>query len=254
MNKATAPTKRASKTGAPDTRPLSEQVADALAQLERRATKATRDGMARYAIPSDRALGVGMRDIQAIAKSFGRNHDLAAALWKTGVYEARMLTAYVADPAQLTAAQMDGWARDFDNWAVCDTLCFTLFDRSPLAWRRAEAWSTRRDEFVRRAAFALVASMALHHKGGDDAPFRASLDWIERAADDERNFVKKGVNWALRSIGRRSMALHRDAVSLAQRLGASPQAHTRWIGKDALRELMNAKVVARLAAKRKTPA
>lgn len=249
VNKATTKPRGTTKAKTPDTRPLPEQVADALTQLERRATKATRDGMARYAIPSDHALGVGMRDVQAIAKTLGRDHALAAALWKTGVYEARMLTAYVADPAQLTAAQMDGWARDFDNWAICDTLCFALFDRSPHAWRRAQAWSTRRDEFVKRAAFALVASMALHHKNSDDAPFHASLDWIERASDDERNFVKKGVNWALRSIGRRNAALNRDAVALARRLAASSQAHTRWIGKDALRELTNAKTTVRFEAK-----
>lgn len=248
MDKATKKPGAVRKRSTPeaDTRPLAEQVADALAALERRATKATRDGMARYAIPSDHALGVGMKDIQAIAKTLGRRHALADALWATGVYEARMLTAYVADPQQLTAAQMDAWARDFDNWAVCDTLCFALFDRTPHAWRKAEQWATRQAEFVKRAAFALVASMALHHKGGDDTPFRTSLAWIERAADDERNFVKKGVNWALRGVGRRNASLHRDAVALAQRLAASPQAHTRWIGKDALRELTAAKTTARI--------
>ena len=251
VNKATKTPRGRKQAVAPDPRPLSEQVADALAWLERHASKATRNGMARYAIPSDHALGAGMRDIQALAKTLGHNHALASALWNTGVYEARMLTAYVADPVLVTPAQMDGWAREFDNWATCDTLCFVLFDRTPHAWRKVEQWSTRRDEFVRRAAFALLASMALHHKHSDDAPFRASLAWIERAADDERNFVKKAVNWALRSIGRRNAALHGDAVALAQRLAASSAAHTRWIGKDALRELRNPKTVARLAPKQR---
>ena len=253
MNKAKKiPSDRAgAKAGTPDTRPLPEQLAAALAWLERHATKAARDGMARFAIPSDHALGVGMRDIQALAKTLGHNHELASLLWDTGVYEARMLTAYVADPALVTAAQMDGWARKFDNWATCDTLCFVLFDRTPHAWRKVEQWSTRRDEFAKRAAFALLASMALHHKDSDDAPFRRSLDWIERAADDERNFVKKAVNWALRSIGRRNAALHGDAVALAQRLAESDQAHTRWIGKDALRELRSPKTQTRLAPKKR---
>ena len=241
-----AATQRTGKTATPDPRPLPDRVAGAIAALERRATKQVRDGMTRYAIPNDDALGVAMKDVQAVAKSLGRDHALAAALWDTGVYEARMLTAYVAEPDRLTVAQMDAWARQFDNWAVCDTLCFALFDRSPLAWGRALAWSTRRDEFVRRAAFALVASMALHHKKADDAPFQDSLSWIERAADDERNFVKKAVSWALRSVGRRNAALHRDAVVLSRRLAESTVASARWIGKDALRELTAAKTVARI--------
>lgn len=211
---------------------------DALAALARRASKTTRDGMARFAIPADKALGVKMADIQALAKQLGRDHALAQALWATDVYEARLLVAHVAEPEKLTAAQMDRWCRDFDNWAVCDTLCFALFDRTPLAWRKVAQWAGRRAEFQKRAAFALLAGLALHDKAAPDAPFLDALSLIEREACDDRNFVRKAVNWALRAIGkRRSPALHRAARATAARLAASATASARWIGKDALRQL-----------------
>ncbi len=208
----------------------------ALDRLREHASQATRDGMSRFAIPSEHALGVGMKDIQALAKQLGRDHALAGALWDTGVYEARMLTAYVADPESLTAAQMDRWCRDFDNWAVCDTLCFVLFDRSAHAWRKVEQWSSRRGEMQKRAAFALLASMALHGRLQEPAQYAQGLALIEREACDERNFVRKGVSWALRSIGR-CEGLHRDAMALSRRLAASDDASERWVGKDALRDL-----------------
>ena len=178
-----------------------ELVDEALHWLERRGSRRVRDDMRnRYGIVTAKAYGVPMGLIQQLGKRLGRDHDLAQALWATGWYEARLLTAYVDDPARVTAAQMDRWARDFDNWGVCDTLCFALFDRTPHAWRKVEQWSRRRDEFVKRAAFALHASLALHDKQSPDAPFRRSLALIERAAGDERNFVKKGVSWALRAV------------------------------------------------------
>ena len=163
--------------------------------------------MARYAIPSDKAYGVGMKDIKALGKMLGRNHELAAALWDTGVYEARMLVSLVADPARVTPAQMDRFAKGFDNWAVCDTLCFALWVRSPHAFAKIRKWATHRDEFVKRAAFALLASLALHDKGAEQTLFEQGLVLVERAAADDRNFVKKAVSWALRAIGKRSAAL-----------------------------------------------
>jgi 3-methyladenine DNA glycosylase AlkD len=191
----------------------------------------------RYGIVAPKAYGVPMGAIQRLAKSLGRDHDLALALWSSGWYEARLLAAYVDQPERVSSAQMDRWAKDFDNWGVCDTLCFCLFDRTPHAWRKVDQWAGRRDEFVRRAAFALLASLALHDKQTDDAPFLATLPLIERAAADERNFVKKGVSWALRSVGRRSAALRAASVELARRLAASKQPAERWVGKDALRDL-----------------
>jgi 3-methyladenine DNA glycosylase AlkD len=174
--------------------------------------------------------------IRLIAKAIGTDHELAGELWKTGVYEARMLAAFVAEPARVTKAEMDGWCRDFDNWAICDTMCFHLFDRTPHAFDKIEAWAGRKDEFVRRAAFALLASVALHDKKAPDEPFLRALPLIERAAEDERNFVKKGVSWALRGIGKRNARLRAAAADLARRLSQSEHEAARWIGKDALRE------------------
>ncbi len=205
--------------------------------------------MARYGIAAPKAFGVSVSMIQQLGKRLGRDHDLALALWDTGWYEARMLSAFVDEPDRVTAGQMDRWARDFDNWAVCDHLCFHLFDRTPHAWRKIEQWSRRREEFVKRAAFALLASVALHDKSAPDAPFVRSLRLIEAAAADERNFVKKGVSWALRSVGRRNRALNAAAVEVAKRLAASADAAPRWVGKDALRDLAGPKVQRKLAAR-----
>ena len=165
------------------------------------------------------------------------SHELAQALWDTGWYEARMLAAFVDEPDRVTPAQMDRWCKDFDNWAICDTVCFNLFDRTPHAFKKVAQWSKRKDEFVKRAAFALLASVALHDKKSGDAPFLNSLPLIEQAATDDRNFVKKGVSWALRGIGKRSPALNASAIKLAERLATSPNAAARWIGKDTLRDL-----------------
>ena len=225
------------------------RVAEALAWLKRRGTKKNRDGMARYAIVAPKVFGVSVSMIQQLGKRLGRDHALAAALWETGWYEARMLAAFVDEPDQVTAAQMDRWARDFDNWAVCDHQCFHLFDRTPHAWRKIEQWSRRREEFVKRAAFALLASVALHDKVTGDAPFMRSLVLIEAAASDDRNFVKKGVSWALRSVGRRSRALNTASVAAATRLVQSHDAAARWTGRDALRELTSPTVQGRLTAK-----
>lgn len=218
-----------------------------VAHLRGLSSKATRDGMARYAIPATNALGIPVGKLRAYAKQLGRDHALALALWKTEIYEARMLATFVADPALVTAAQMESWCRDFDSWAICDTACFALFDRTPHAWSKVTAWARRRDELVRRAAFALLASLALHDKKAEDAPFVAGLRLVEGAADDERNFVMKGVSWALRTIGKRNAALHAAAVETARRLAASDDAAPRWIGKDALRDLASPASARRLA-------
>ena len=174
--------------------------------------------MARYGLPSEKAFGVPVGVIKTLGKQLGTSHSLAAALWETGWYEARILTSFVEDPLLLTAAQMDRWANDFDNWGICGTLCFHLFDRTPLAWGRVDAWASRKEEFVKRAAFALLASLAWHDKAADDEVFAQRLPLIEVAAADERNFVKKGVSWALRGIVHRSRNPQAQAVTLAQRL------------------------------------
>ena len=228
------------------------ELAGALAWLEKHSSKSVREGMLRYAIPNDDALGVRMGDIQKLARQLGRDHALALALWKTRVYEARMLCAYVDEPEKVTAAQMDAWARDFGNWAVCDTLCFALWVRVPHAFAMVKKWATHRDEYVKRGAFALLASLALKDKEATDAQFRRGLALIEKAATDERNFVKKGVNWALRGIGGRNAALNEAAVTLSRKLAAADAPAPRWIGKDALRQLASPAVQRRL--KRQTQA
>jgi len=223
-------------------------VRSALAWLKRHSSRATLAGMARYAIPSDNALGVAMKDIKALGKKLGRNHELAAALWETGVYEARMAASFVDDPAQVTPAQMDHWCKDFDNWALCDALSFNLFDRTPHAWSKVRQWSRKRNEFEKRTAFALLWSLTVHDKGSGNGPFLEGLAIIEREAGDERHFVKKAVNMALRAIGKRNPALHAAAVAVAGRLAASSDPTSRWTGRDALRELRSAPVRARLKA------
>jgi 3-methyladenine DNA glycosylase AlkD len=152
-----------------------------------------------------------------------------------------MLTAFVEEPERVTAAQMDRWCRDFDNWAIGDTLCFKLFDQTPHAWAKVAQWSKKRDEQQKRAGFALLASLAGHDRNASDAQFLESLALVEGAANDERNFVKKGVSWALRRIGRRNAKLRAASIALARRLAASDDAAARWVGKDALRDLSRAK-------------
>lgn len=200
-------------------------------------SKETLDGMARYAIPSDNALGVAMRDIKTLGKRLGLNHPLAMALWDTGVYEARMLAAFVGDPAHLTSEQMDQWCASFDNWAYCDTLSFNLFDRSPYASDKVTVWSGLSGEFQKRAAFALLWSLALHDTTSCDDQFVEGLRLIEGAAGDQRNFVKKSVDMALRAIGTRNRPLNNEAIKTAERLAASSDPTRRWIGRHALTEL-----------------
>jgi 3-methyladenine DNA glycosylase AlkD len=228
---------------------VEDQVQAVLRWLDRTGTKANRDGMARYAIPSDKAFGVTVGALKKYAQGLGRNHELALGLWETDKYEARMLAGFVDEPERVTPAQMDRWCRDFDSWAVCDHACFHLFDRTPHAWDKIEPWSRQSGEFAKRAAFALLWGLTVHDKRAGDDKFAHGLRLVERAANDERNFVKKAVNMALRAIGKRKPALHAAAVATAARLAASSNATARWVGKDALRELMSPSVTRRLALK-----
>lgn len=211
--------------------------AQALADLERFSTRKDWDNLKRFGIVTTKAIGVSMANIQKVAKPLGRSHALAEALWKTGWYEARMLASLVDEPERVTPAQMDRWCRDFDNWGICDTVCFKLFDRSPHAFAKVKKWSASHEEFIKRGAFALLASLSLHDKSSPDAAFVKTLPLIERAASDDRNFVKKGVSWALRGIGHRSPKLRKAAMELAERLAASTEPAARWVGRDTLRDL-----------------
>jgi 3-methyladenine DNA glycosylase AlkD len=220
---------------------------EVLAWLERQGTQRTVKEMARYGIEAERAFGVPMGTLLSLRKRLGKDHALATALWESGWYEARLLAALVGDPQRVTRRQMNAWAAGFENWADCDTVCFHLFDRTAFAWEKARRWSTSPRELVKRGGFVLMACLALHDKAAPDRSFRAFLPLIEKGAHDERNFVKKGVSWALRAIGRRNLALNAAALEVAKRLALSEEAACRWVGKDALRELVSPKVRSQLA-------
>lgn len=223
----------------PSAKPTSDaDVSSVLAILETLGQPRFRADMAtRYGIVTKDAFGVPMAAMRALAQKLGRDHALAETLWATGNYEARTVAAMIAEPERVTPALMDRWCRDFDNWAICDTVCFKLFDQTPHAWAKIEKWAGRREEFQKRAAFALLACVALHDKKATDEAFLRALAWIEMAAGDNRNFVKKAVSWALRAVGTRRAALKDATVELARSLAASDDASRRWIGKDALRAL-----------------
>ena len=242
---STSVPRKATATARP---PIKEQVRSVLAELKRLSSARIREEMApRYGIvTSYETFGVRMRNMLQVARGLGRDHALALALWETGNYEALMVAGFIADPERITPALMDRWCRDFDNWATCDTLCFKLFDRVPCAFGMVAKWAARRDEFQKRAAFALIACLAGHDKRAGNDAFLEFLPLIEAAATDERNFVKKGVSWALRGVGGRNAELKTAAIALAKRLAGSASASARWVGKDALKQLGSPAVLRRL--------
>lgn len=220
-----------------------------LAWLKKTGTQHGRESMARYGIPADRAFGIGVGTLKEHAKELGKSHALALELWGSGWYEARLLAAFVAEPASLTVAQMNAWAKDFDNWAVCDTVCFHAFDRTPLAWGRLAPWAGASAEFHKRGAFALLWSLSVHDREASDERFLECFPLIEAGASDERDYVKKGVDMALRAVGKRSPGLHAAALKLAARLceaGSGPEA---WIGRSVQRELVKTRPRGKKVAK-----
>jgi 3-methyladenine DNA glycosylase AlkD len=225
-------------------------VQSVLAWCERTGSPRAAAALARYGLPTDRAFGVSVAALRNYAKSLGTDHALALRLWRTGWLDARILASFLADPARLTRAQMNAWCRDFDNWGTTDTACFALFDRSPLAWQVVAPWVKQRGEFQKRAGFVMMACLAAHDKTAPDAAFMKFFPMIENGASDDRNFVKKGVSWALRHLGHRSLKLHGAAIKTATRLSKSEHAAERWVGKDALRDLTRPLVVKKVRARR----
>jgi 3-methyladenine DNA glycosylase AlkD len=211
---------------------------EALAALQAAARPQALDAMARFGLTGDRRLGLAVPTLRRLARDVGRDHALALALWDTGIPDAQILAGMVAEPARLTAAQMDHWVAGMAAWDVCDQACTNAFVRSPLAWEAIPRWAAREPEFEKRAGFVLLAVAAVHQKQRADADFLAHLPLIEAAAGDERNFVKKAVNWALRQIGKRSPGLREPALTVAERLCAREEKSARWIGNDARRELL----------------
>jgi 3-methyladenine DNA glycosylase AlkD len=221
-------------------------VDDVLAELHAKANPDNVAGMARFGIVGAQRLGVSMPDLRRIAKAAGRDHQLALALWRTGIPEARIVAALVDQPGQVTEQQMDDWAAEFEAWDVCDQVCMNLFDKTPLAWQKVRDWAERDEEFVRRAAFALLACLAWHDKAAGDERFVELLLLIARAATDQRNYVKKAVSWALRTIGKRNAQLNQAAIQTARELQQLDAKAARWIAADALRELEGEAVQKRL--------
>lgn len=205
-----------------------------------------RDGMARFGIAVKNAYGVPVPVIRKLAKEIGKNHGLALAFWKTGNHEARLLASMIDEVEKVTAAQMDYWARDFDSWDVCDQACMNLFDKTSFAFVKALEWSKRKREYEKRAGFALMACLAWHDKTSDDKKFLPFLRAVLRESDDERNFVKKAVNWALRQVGKRNRRLNQLAIHAAELLMKADLRSARWIGSDAFREMTSASTRSRL--------
>ncbi len=210
--------------------------AEIIAHLRTLANPANVAGMARYGINSSDALGVSMPVLRQMARQHKRNHALALELWQSGIHEARIMAALVDDPKQVTARQMENWVRDFASWDVCDQVCSNLFDKTPFAHAKILAWTQSPDEYVKRAGFVLIAALAVHDKAAPDALFLGLLPVIEREAHDDRNFVRKAVNWALRQIGKRNGRLAPAAIATAHRILAQDTKPARWIARDALRE------------------
>jgi len=221
-------------------------VKDVLDKLHSKAKPGQLEGMAKYGMVVEKRIGVSVPDMRTIAKEVGKDHKLALDLWKTSIAEARIIASMIDEPENLTEVQMEDWVSDINSWDVCDQVCMNLFEKSPLAWKKILDWSEREEEFVKRTAFTLVACLAWHDKKARDEEFIALLPVITRGAIDDRNFVKKAVNWALRNIGKRNLNLNRAAINTAKRILKLESKAARWIASDAVRELESECVQARL--------
>jgi len=205
-----------------------------------------RAGMARFGIETKNAYGISVYVLRALAKEIGTDHALALQLWKSGIHEAKLLAGFIDDPMKVTKGQMEQWVRDFDSWDVCDQCCGFLFDKTKFAEAKAVEWSMRKSEFVKRAGFVLMAALSVHDKKAKDAMFVKFFPIIQRESRDERNFVKKAVNWALRQIGKRNRSLNKKAIEIGKKIGQFDSKSAKWIASDALRELTSKKVQQRL--------
>jgi len=207
--------------------------------------------MARYGIATAGTLGISMPEIRRMAKELGKDHELALELWKSKIHEARILAALIAEPKRMTRRTMELWVKDFDSWDVCDQVVSNLFDKTSVAYELAFVWSVREEEYVRRAGYVMMAALAVHDKLASDRAFLEFLPVIVAGANDNRNFVRKAVNWALRQIGKRNLSLNQAAISCAQEIAGLDSASAKWIAADALRELKDPKIQERLANKSK---
>jgi len=217
-----------------------------LKKLQAKARPDQLEGMVRYGMAAERRLGVSVPEMRKIAKEYGKDHKLALELWKTGISEARIVAAMIDEPEKVTEKQMEEWVKDINSWDICDQVCMNLFEKTPLAWKKILDWSEREEEFVKRAAFALVACLAWHSKEAEDEKFIELFPVIKRGATDERNFVKKAVNWALRNIGKKNQKLNRAALNAAKEIQRIDSKAARWIAFNAIKELESEAVQRRL--------
>ncbi|MBI3124271.1 MAG: DNA alkylation repair protein [Ignavibacteriales bacterium] len=217
-----------------------------IAELKKNGNEHNRKGMARFGINVDKAFGVNVPVMRALAKVIGKNHELAIELWKSGYHEARHVAAMIDDPKLVTKAQMNKWVCDFNSWDICDGTCSNLFRKTPYAIEKIFEWCEKKDEYIRRAGFSLMCYVAVHHKTRDDEEFLEFFPLIKKYSVDERNFVKKAVNWALRQIGKRSRFLNEEALKVAKEIHALDSKSAKWIASDAIRELTDPKILARI--------
>ncbi len=204
------------------------------------------EGMKRFGISTKNTLGISVVALRGMAKGIGKDHELAGRLWSSGIHEARILAPMIEETEKVTEKQMDRWVEDFDSWDICDQCCGNLFDKTPYAYEKAVKWSKDKSEFVMRAGYVMMAALSVHDKKADDSRFIGFLPIIKKGATDERNFVKKAVNWALRQIGKRNKRLNRLAIEAANEIKAMDSSSARWIANDALRELTSDGVRKRL--------
>ena len=221
---------------------------DILKKLKSLAKPESVEGMAKYGITAKSAYGVSIPNLRKIAKEIGVNHDLAQQLWASDIRETRILASMVDDPKMVTEKQMERWVKDFDYWEICDQCCMNLFEKTKLAYQKCVEWSSREEEFVKRAGFVLMARLAVSDKKADDKQFERFLPLIKREATDNRNFVKKAVNWALRQIGKRNLTLNGKAIETAKEIQKMDSRSAKWIASDAIRELTSERVQERLTA------
>ena len=195
------------------------------------------EGMARFGINPENTYGVSIPNLRKIARETGKNHALAQELWASGIHEARIIASMIDDPKMATEEQLESWVKDFDSWDVCDQCCMNLFKKTGFAYRKAVEWSERDEEFIKRAGFVLMACLAVSDKKADDKQFEPFFPLVKREAGDNRNFVKKAVNWALRQIGKRNLNLNRRAIETAEEIQSMDSRSAKWIASDAIREL-----------------
>ena len=226
------------------------QLKEVIKKLRSFSNAKTVAGMARFGINSHNTLGVSMPAVREIAKEIGSDHKLAQELWDSKIHEARILAGFVAEAKETTEEQMENWVKDLDSWDVCDQVCGNLFDKTEFAYNKAFEWSKRKEEFVKRAGFVLMATLSVHDKKALDERFEQFLLVIIRETEDERNFVKKAVNWALRQIGKRNISLNEKAIKTAQEIQKIDSKTAKWIANDAIRELTSESVQQRLKSKR----